>query len=135
MTTTTSSKTFKNETPGMEKWRKGEQHADGRSAYDYILPSDEMPDLGATSEESDPLMRVKLFDPTGSWTWYLSEFAGPAETAPPTLAFGYVQGFENELGYIDLDELSEMRGRMGLPIERDLHFTPTRLSEIQEKER
>ena len=122
-------KQFFNLTPGMERWRNAEEHPEGVSAYNYILPSDAMPDLGDTSEESDPLLRVKLFDPAGSWTWYLSEFDGEDE------AFGYVQGFENEFGYISLNELALVRGRMGLPIERDLHWTPKRLSEIQAKER
>ena len=31
-----------------------------------------------------------------------------------------------ELGYVSLRELAEVRGPLGLPLERDLHFAPTR---------
>jgi hypothetical protein len=30
---------------------------------------------------------------------------------------------EPELGYVSLVELQSVRGKLGLPIERDLHFT------------
>jgi hypothetical protein len=30
-----------------------------------------------------------------------------------------------ELGYVSLAELASVRGKLGLPIERDLHFTAT----------
>ena len=44
--------------------------------------------------------------------------------------FGLVFGHERELGYVLLSELEEVRGPMGLPIERDLHFKPKTLAEI-----
>jgi Protein of unknown function (DUF2958) len=34
------------------------------------------------------------------------------------LGFGYP-----ELGYVSLAELTAIRGKLGLPVERDLHFT------------
>jgi hypothetical protein len=33
---------------------------------------------------------------------------------------------EPELGYVSLHELAEVRGPLGLPLERDLYFAPTR---------
>ena len=42
-----------------------------------------------------------------------------------------VSGHEKELGYFMLGELEEVRGSMGLPIERDLHFKPKTLAEIE----
>jgi hypothetical protein len=36
-----------------------------------------------------------------------------------------------ELGYVMLSELGSVRGPLGLGIERDIHFTPTLLSELQ----
>jgi hypothetical protein len=30
---------------------------------------------------------------------------------------------EPELGYVSLVELASIRGKLGLPVERDLHFT------------
>ncbi len=45
--------------------------------------------------------------------------------------FGLVVGFEEELGYFRLSELTQAHGPLGLPIERDLHFQPTRLSLVR----
>ena len=67
---------------------------------------------------------VKFFDPCGSWTWYVTEFDGK------DTFFGLVDGNEKELGYFSLSELSSIRCRFGLGIERDLHFRPKKLSEI-----
>jgi hypothetical protein len=47
------------------------------------------------------------------------------------LCFGFVIGLDHELGYFSLDELEAVRGPMGLPIERDLYFTPCPLSRCQ----
>lgn len=73
----------------------------------------------------DAVAHVKFFDPQGGWTWYATEY-DPKQR----LFFGLVDGFERELGYFSLDELKSVRGRLGLPIERDIHWTPTKLSNI-----
>jgi hypothetical protein len=44
--------------------------------------------------------------------------------------FGLVQGQCKELGYVSLSELEEVRGPMGLPVERDLYWKPKTLAEI-----
>ena len=64
---------------------------------------------------------VKLFTPDGACTWVLSE-VDPSE---PDLAFGLCDLGMGcpEMGYVLLSELASVRGRLGLPIERDLHFT------------
>jgi len=74
----------------------------------------------------DAIAHVKFFDPQGSWTWYASEF-DPAER----LFFGVVVGHERELGYFSLDELESFRGRFGLGIERDRHWTPRPLRDCK----
>ena len=91
-----------------------------KPAYRYIRKSDHLPRVG----EGDGIARVKLFNPTGSWTWYIAEY--DPETRE---AFGLVCGFEKEYGYISMDEIVEYRGRFGLPIERDVYWTPKPLSE------
>jgi hypothetical protein len=69
---------------------------------------------------------IKLFDPTGSGTWYLSELD------PNTnIAFGLCDLGYPELGYVSLDELSNLKVKMGLGIERDLYFTPKTFDELQ----
>jgi hypothetical protein len=70
--------------------------------------------------------QVKFFTPDSDWTWYASEFDGE------DIFFGLVSGFELELGYFSLKELQAVRGPMGLPIERDLHFEPLTLRELEE---
>ena len=93
-----------------------------RPAYRYIRESDHLPTL--VQEESQPMARIKLFDPTGSWTWYLAAYDPDSRQA-----YGLVDGFEKELGYIDMAELVSFRGKMGLPLERDLYWKPKPLSE------
>jgi len=70
---------------------------------------------------------VKFFTPDSNWTWWATQ--GGAE-GNDYLFFGLVQGHEKELGYFSLSELQSVRGPMGLPIERDLHWTPKTLEEI-----
>jgi hypothetical protein len=41
-----------------------------------------------------------------------------------------VIGFEREWGYFALSELEAAKGPLGLPIERDLHFEPTPISQV-----
>lgn len=64
---------------------------------------------------------LKIFTPDGNWTWYPTEFDGE------DTFFGLVIGFEAELGYFSLNELESVRGLFGLPLERDLHYTPITL--------
>jgi hypothetical protein len=83
----------------------------------------------------EALVHVKLFDPCGSWTCYITEFSETAPDGCKNLAFGLVTGVgEPELGYVDLEEISNVRGRMGIGIEIDMHFEPTPLGKIREKE-
>ena len=73
-----------------------------------------------TDEEIDFFPVVKLFTPDAGATWLLTEI-DPDET---DLAFGLCDlglGFP-ELGSVSLTELAAVRGRLGLPVERDLHF-------------
>jgi|TARA_R100000479_G_C6324458_1_gene179035 hypothetical protein len=69
---------------------------------------------------------VKLFNPTGVGTWYLSELNPKTNTA-----FGLCCIHEEELGYVDLNELLSFKGMMGLGIERDKFFTPKPLEECR----
>jgi hypothetical protein len=66
---------------------------------------------------------VKLFTPDGNATWLLTEI-----DSHTGLGFGlYDLGLsEPELGYVSIAEIETLRGPLGLPVERDLHFAPTR---------
>ncbi len=86
---------------------------------------EQLPALYSTEHEKEPLMIVKFFTPDSSWTLYASEFDGK------DIFFGYVVGFEQELGYFSLSELQGATGPFGLHVERDFNFEPARLSVIK----
>ena len=78
----------------------------------------------AAGEHIDPHPIVKLFTPDADATWLLTEL-DPRE---PDGAFGLCDlGLGcPELGFVSITELAGVRGRLGLPIERDLYFTANR---------
>jgi hypothetical protein len=94
-----------------------------------LLPKEireKLPPLYANEELGlAALALVKFFTPDANWTWYASEFGDD-------IFFGLVSGLEIELGYFSLSELESIKGPLGLPIERDLHFEPKTLKELME---
>lgn len=77
-----------------------------------------------TEGERDFEPVVKLFNPCGAQTWLLTEI----DPVDNDIAFGLCDmGMDcPELGSVRLSELAGYRGRFGLGIERDLHFTATK---------
>ena len=75
-------------------------------------------------ETISPVFRVKLFDPCGSWTWYVQDGDGS------DLCFGYVIGHDNEWGSFSLAQLASVKGRMGIGIEIDTGFRPTLADDV-----
>ena len=73
---------------------------------------------------AEAIVIVKFFDPTGSRTWYATEFDGE------DIFFGLVDGFELEWGSFRLSELKSFKGPLGLGIERDLYLGMPRLKDI-----
>jgi len=72
--------------------------------------------------EADFIPVVKLFTPDAACTWLLTEL-DPEE---PDIAFGLCDlgmGYP-ELGSVRISEIESVRGRLGLPVERDRHFAP-----------
>jgi Protein of unknown function (DUF2958) len=72
----------------------------------------------------DFLPVVKLFTPDAGATWLLGEIDPDDEDR----AFGLCDlglGMP-ELGYVSLSELAALRGRLGLSVERDRYFAPTK---------
>ncbi|MBE2262124.1 MAG: DUF2958 domain-containing protein [Comamonadaceae bacterium] len=68
----------------------------------------------------DPAPVVKLFTPDAGATWLLTEI----DPDDHDHAFGLCDlGLgAPELGWVSLQELETVRGQLGLPVERDLHF-------------
>ena len=100
-----------------------------RPAHRWIRKTDQIPRLGATEGTPNPTVKVKLFCPWSMWTWYVVE--ANLETGD---AYGYVVGHEREIGYFSLKEMASIKGRFGLTIERDLHWTPTGLKDVMNGE-
>lgn len=96
-----------------------------RRGHDFYPPAAEMatwPKLYATDNEGpigEKPIQAHYFQ--GGMDWYIAEY-DPAGNE----AFGYTDlGMGGgEWGYIPLGDVEELRGQMGLPIERDLDFTP-----------
>lgn len=63
---------------------------------------------------------VKFFTPWANWTWYAVE--GEKDEDGNWTFFGLVDGQFKEWGYFTLNELAEVRGPVGLKIERDRHY-------------
>lgn len=64
---------------------------------------------------------------TGSWDWYITEKDVDSDGQGQIQAFGIVDGYECEMGYISIKEIT----RAGA--ELDLHWTPRTLRQIKEK--
>jgi len=76
---------------------------------------------------------LKLFTPDSGWSWLATEGSAIKDEEGRELDFhffGLVEGHCKELGYFSLSELESVRGPMGFPIERDVHWQPKTLEEI-----
>jgi Protein of unknown function (DUF2958) len=94
------------------------------AAYRYIRATDKIPTYVEIADESDPLCRVKLFG--GPGTWWIAAYD------PDTrIAWGVAEIQERETGSFSMDELVDLRiPPFGLPVERDLDWTPKRVSAV-----
>ena len=99
-----------------------------RPAYRYLRRSDHLPRYDQIPDISFDRIdaKVKLFNPTGIGTWYVAAY-DPEDH----IAWGVVDLHEIEVGSFSMDELVDFRGRFGLPIERDLHWSPKSLATLQ----
>ena len=83
--------------------------------------------LGADMEHQKIV--AKFFDPCSQWTWYLMN----EDPEDPNYLWGIVRGFEVETGSFSLSELTRIRNRLGIGIERDMSFKPQPAIEVWEK--
>jgi hypothetical protein len=118
-----------------------------------------LPALYSQEENKDPMVPLKFFTPTSSFTWFVTEGepinfrctkckgmqernedgtcieCGHTEleqVGDNWLFFGKVISHlcpDGELGYTTLDQLREITGPMGLGVERDMYWSPKPLSE------
>jgi hypothetical protein len=102
-----------------------------------LLPREireQLPPLYAQDgKDGKTIAYVKYFTPSSSWTWFATEGEPVLDESGKEVDFkffGLVFGHEREFGYFLLSELEEVRGPLGLPIERDLWWKPKTLEEI-----
>jgi len=77
-------------------------------------------------ELEEKMVYAKFFLADANFTWYILEYDPQSNTF-----FALVEGLDRELGYVSLEELEQVRGYMGLHIERDLYFTPVKYGELK----
>jgi hypothetical protein len=77
-------------------------------------------------KSENTIVYIKIFDPSGSWTWFITEWDGVDQ------AFGLVRGHCDELGYFSLAELASVPGALGIGLEIDVHFLPQTLRDLKE---
>lgn len=76
-------------------------------------------EIGDQSENENPIVVAKFFDPVGSGTWYATQY--DKET---NIAYGYVTGLAyDEWGTFSIEELESIQRPFGLGIERDIYFS------------
>lgn len=83
-------------------------------------------------QDFDPAPVVKLFTPDAGATWLLTEM----DPDDHDHAFGLCDlglGYP-ELGWVSLTEIWALRGRLGLPVERDQHFAPQKRLSVYARE-
>jgi hypothetical protein len=85
----------------------------------------QVPPLGATAHDADPLVRCRILIPGCVWAWYPLEFDGREA------CYGFVDGDFPEYGSFTLPELAGYGYQVGAPPQCDPAFTPCRLSELR----
>ena len=101
-----------------------------RPAYRYLRAADRLPTITqiAGTGRDEVVCKVKLFNPTGRATWYIAAYN------PDTrVAWGVTHVYGPELGLISMSAIVDFRGKFGLPIERDLHYSPRTVAELLSK--
>lgn len=91
-----------------------------------------LPTLYSQDDVADPICHLKIFTPDSSFTWYISE--GEKQEDGDWMFFAKVISHicpDGELGYVLLSQLKTVRGGLGLPVERDLYFSPKSLSQCK----
>ena len=98
-----------------------------RPAYRYIRRTDKLPTYAELEDKGfdETIAKVRLFNPTGAGTWWVAAYDPDS-----MIAWGVAELFEREVGSFSMQELVELRGGFGLPVERDLHYRPKTLAAI-----
>lgn len=88
----------------------------------------QLPPLYATENEEDQTIIAHFFSPMGKGDWYVIE--GEEQDDGNYMFFDLVDLLCKEYGYFSLKELENIQLPLGMKIERDLYWTPKKVSEI-----
>jgi hypothetical protein len=91
----------------------------------------QIPRLGETLTEGDPMVWARLFNPLSGWSWYLIELEPLATDA---ICCVYEVGWDEKMTYFNLSDLDLHAAEVGEPNQRDTSFTPCRLSDVKTRE-
>ena len=93
-------------------------------AIQLSLPTIEQANRMTTDEL---MVKVKYFTPDGSGTWYIVAYDPDTRILHGLCDLGMGTP---EMGDVSLAELEQVRGALGLPVERDLYWQPSPLSDL-----
>jgi hypothetical protein len=91
-----------------------------------------LPKLYSQEQNPDPICLLKYFTPDSSWTWYIIQ--GSEQEDGDWMFFAKVISHicpEGELGYVLLSQLEQVKGALGLGVERDLYWKAKPLSQCK----
>jgi hypothetical protein len=86
-----------------------------------------LPPLYSQEYEMDPVVHAHFYLPGTRLHWWVTEGEPRGDDF---LFFGFVNGIEDEFGYFVLSELESVRKYLVIHVERDLAFTPGRLTDV-----
>ena len=91
-----------------------------------------LPSLYSQDDVADPICVLKCFTPDSSFSWFIIE--GSQQEDGDWLFFAKVVSHlcpEGELGYVLLSQLEQVRGSLGLQVERDLYWQAKPISQCK----
>ena len=76
----------------------------------------------------DAVIICKFFTPDADWTWFVLEGERRGDDYE---FYGIVKNsFGTEYGYFLMSDLMQVRGHLGLPVERDMYFDAKKVRDI-----
>ena len=87
-----------------------------------------IPPLRSTENDEDPVIIAHYFNPMGRGDWWVIE--GEEQEDGNWLFFGLADIIMREYGYFNLKKLEDIRLPFNMRIERDLYWTPIKVSEL-----
>jgi len=87
-----------------------------------------IPGMRGQRNQEDPVAYVKIFDPSGRYTFYGTEYS-KTEREFYGFCISALGPDCSEWGYSSLTEMEGVKNRFGLGLERDLHFEPKPMSQ------